>query len=308
MENLKPDIYSNKPLSKTNPIVFVMLVLVVTFITYQVFGALLTVLLVGADLKTIPENINTTRIILAFSQFAFLLFPVLLLNYLRDNDIKNSFRFKKPNVPIFFLSIIGILVIQPFLQVYLFLQNKIIFSIPFAGSIFQKLKELSDALEQTTLQLVTAHSVFEFVFVVFVIAVTPAICEEFLFRGLILKNFEKSLKTFYAILLTGLLFALFHFNPFNLIPLILLGYFLTFVTYYSGSIYTSIVCHFINNFISAISVFIFGKDSISEPSISGLQLLNFIFLGLISLIFFIIILFAIKIINNSKISSTLKNV
>jgi membrane protease YdiL (CAAX protease family) len=309
MENLQPDnINNSRPLSKMNPIAFVLLVLVVTFITYQVFGAVLTLLFVGTDLNAISEKINTTRVILTFSQFAFLLFPVLFLNYLRDKDIKKTFRIKKPLYSVFILGIVGIIVVQPFLQVFLYIQNKMIFAIPFAGDLLQKIKELSDSLEQTTLQLVTAHSIPEFVFIVFVIAVTPAICEEFLFRGLILKNVEKAFKPLNAIILTGVLFAVFHFNPFNLIPLIVLGFYLTFVTYYSESIFASIACHFLNNFISATSVYIFGKESISEPSISGLELLNFIFLGLISLSFFIIVLLAIKKINDSKISTEAQNV
>ena len=309
MENFEPDkIFIKRPLAKMNPIAFVLLTLVVIFITYQIFGAILTVLIVGADLKAIPEKINTTRVILAFSQYAFLLFPVFILNYLRDNDVKKSFRIQKPVLSIFFLAIVGIIIVQPFLQVFLFLQNKIIFSIPFAGGILQKLKELSDSFEQTTVLLVTAHNVPEFIFIVFVIALTPAICEEFLFRGMILKNMEKATKALNAILMTGILFAVFHFNPFNLIPLVVLGYYLTFVTYYSGSIFTSMICHFLNNFISALSVFIFGKESISEPSFSGLELVNFIFLGVISLAFFIIVLLAIKKINLSNIITEAQNV
>jgi len=309
MENFEPDkIFIKRPLAKMNPIAFVLLTLVVIFITYQIFGAILTVLIVGADLKAIPEKINTTRVILAFSQYAFLLFPVFILNYLRDNDVKKSFRIQKPVLSIFFLAIVGIIIVQPFLQVFLFLQNKIIFSIPFAGGILQKLKELSDSFEQTTVLLVTAHNVPEFIFIVFVIALTPAICEEFLFRGMILKNMEKATKALNAILMTGILFAVFHFNPFNLIPLVVLGYYLTFVTYYSGSIFTSMICHFLNNFISALSVFIFGKESISEPSFSGLELVNFIFLGVISLAFFIIVLLAIKKINLSNITTETQNV
>lgn len=309
MENLRPDnIDVKRPLSEMNPILFVLLTLIITFITYQVFGAVLTLLIVGPDVKAITDNVNTTRIILSFSQFAFLLFPVFILNYLRSTDFKNTFRIQKPTTSIFFLSIVGILIIQPFLQVYLFLQNKLVYSIPFAQDLIQKLKELSDMFEQTTLQLVSSHSIPEFIFIVFVIALTPAVCEEFLFRGLIFKNVERAVRPMSAIFLTGFLFAVFHFNPFEIVPLILLGFYLTFVTYHSGSIFTSMACHFLNNFISALSIFIFGKESISEPSVSGMELINFIILGIISLIFFIVILLAIKKINSMKILSGGQNV
>lgn len=288
------------PMGNLHPAVFIVIVLLTSFISYQVFGGLLTVLIVGIDLKTIPENLWKTRLILSFSQFMFLLVPVLVLSLLQGNKFKEAFRIKKPNMPVFFLSIFGLMIVQPFLQAFLYFQNKLIFSIPFGTEVIKRIKEIFDLLEQTTLNLVTAGSAGEFIFVVFVIAVTPAICEEFLFRGLVFKNFEKITDKWYAMALTGLIFALFHFHPFNLIPLIVLGFFLTFVVYYSESIFTAVVCHFLNNFISAYSVFAFGKESFAEPEISGMHLIQFGVFGLISLVLFIAILFYIVKIYNRK--------
>lgn len=291
------------PLAKLHPAVFIVIILISTFITYQVFGGLLTILIVGIDLKTIPENLSKTRIILSFSQFMFILVPALVLSLMQGNSFKETFRIKKPDMAIFSLSILGLIIVQSFLQVFLYFQNKIIFSIPFGTEILRQVKDLFDTLEQTTLSLVTANNAGEFIFIVFVIAITPAICEEFLFRGLIFKNFERISLRRNAILLTGLIFALFHFHPFNLIPLIILGFYLTFVVYYSGSIFTAVACHFINNFISAYSVFAFGKENFTEPEISGMHLLQFGLFGLISLILFIFLLIYIVKIYNKKVQT-----
>lgn len=290
------------PLEKLHPAIFIVIVLLSTFITYQVFGGLLTVLIVGIDLKTIPENLWKTRIILSFSQFMFLLIPALVLSIMQGNNFGDTFRIKKPDVPIFFLSIFGLIIVQPFLQAFLYFQNKLIFSIPFGAEVLKQVKELFDLLEQTTLSLVTAGNAGEFIFVVFVIAVTPAVCEEFLFRGLVLKNFERITLSRNAILLTGLIFALFHFHPFNLIPLIIVGCYLTFIVYYSGSIFTAVISHFIFNFTSAYSVYLFGKDNFIEPEISGMQLIQFGVLGLISMMLFIfLIIYIVKIYNKKHL-------
>jgi membrane protease YdiL (CAAX protease family) len=286
------------PLSKMHPAVFIVILLITTFVTYQVFGGLLTISILGVDLKTLPENLLKTRIILSFAQFMFILFPAILLSLLQGNKFTETFRIRKPNFAIFFLAIFGLVVVQPFLQVFLYLQNKLIFSLPFGIEFLKQVKDLFDALEQTTMSLVTANSIPEFIFVVFIIAVTPAICEEFLFRGLLFKNLERVSLRRNAIFLTGLIFAIFHFHPFNLIPLIVLGFYLTFVVYYSESIWTAVVCHFTNNFISAYSVFKFGKDNIAEPEISGMQLVQFGILGLVSLVLFIfIMIYMVKIYN-----------
>ena len=285
---------SKGPLSKIHPALFILIVLITVFITYQVIGGVITVLILGPDLVDEPKNLNLTRIIITFSQFMFILVPVIVLSMMQGNSFREVFKLKKPNYYVFALSILGILIVQPFLQVYLYLQNKLIFSFPFGTEILKNIKEVFDTLEALTVNLVTSHSIPELIFVVFVIAVTPAICEEFLFRGLILSNFERFAIPFRAIVFTGLIFALFHFHPFNIIPLAVLGIYLAFITYYSGSIYTAIVVHFVNNFLSAIAVYLFGKENIDDPNMSGGELTQFIVLGIISLVLFIAVIKIIK--------------
>jgi hypothetical protein len=76
-----------------------------------------------------------------------------------------------------------------------------------------------------------------------------------------------------------------------------LGIFLTFIVYHSGSIYTSVACHFINNLISALAVFIYGADSFDAGEINDMtssEQAQFVILGTISLIVFIIIIILIK--------------
>ena len=293
---------SKGPLSKIHPALFILITLVTVFITYQIIGGVITVLVLGPDIIEEPTNLNLTRIIITFSQFMFRLVPVIVLSMMQGNVFKVTFRLKKPDILVFILSVLGILVVQPFLQVYLYLQNKLIFSIPFGTEILKSVKELFDSLEALTLKLVASNSVPEFIFVVFVIAITPAICEEFLFRGLILKNFERFATPVRAIVFTGLIFALFHFHPFNIIPLAILGIYLTFITFYSGSLYTAIFVHFINNFFSAAAVYIFGKEQIDDPDMGGPELAQFILLGVLSLVMFLAVIKIIKTVHLKKIN------
>jgi membrane protease YdiL (CAAX protease family) len=285
---------SKGPLSKINPALFILIVLITVFITYQIIGGVVTVLVLGPDIIDGPKDLTLTRTIITFSQVMLILVTVIVLSMLQGNPFKKAFKLKKPDLFVFILSVLGILVVQPFLQVYLYLQNKFIFSLPFGTEILKYIKDIFDSLEAMTLKLVASHSIPEFIFVVFVIAVTPAICEEFLFRGLILTNFERVVIPIRAIIFTGLIFALFHFHPFNIIPLAILGIYLTYITYYSGSIYTAIFVHFINNFFSAIAIFLFGKENFDNPDMSGAELTQFILFGVFSLIFFLAILIIIK--------------
>lgn len=293
------------PLSKISPLFFIFITLTTVFFLYQIIGGTILYLL-GADSEINSTNLTMIRIVMTFAQFMFILSPAVLLAMLQENNIKETFRLKMPKIPVLIFAVIGILVIQPFLQVYLYYQNELIFSLPFGKEALNQLKELFDMMESMTKKLVESKSLPEFILVVIVIAVTPAICEEFLFRGLVFRNFEKIIPASKAIFFTGLLFALFHFHPFNIIPLMVLGIFLTFIVYHSGSIYTALICHFINNFISAFAVYWFGTESIGSQKMSGQEQIQFVLLGSISFVIFIVVIFFIKkysIIENEKVNN-----
>ena len=79
-----------------------------------------------------------------------------------------------------------------------------------------------------------------------VIAVTPAICEEMLFRGLILTGLRK-LGPWTALLLSSALFAIAHASIYRLLPTFCLGLFLGFIVLRTGSIFCSMIIHALNN-------------------------------------------------------------
>ncbi|MEX2573613.1 MAG: CPBP family intramembrane glutamic endopeptidase, partial [Balneolaceae bacterium] len=79
------------------------------------------------------------------------------------------------------------------------------------------------------------------------IAFVPAICEEVMFRGYVLSAFEKNWGIWPAIIVSGLMFGLFHLQLTNLLPLASLGFLLALVTWISGSLVPAIVAHFVNN-------------------------------------------------------------
>ncbi len=79
------------------------------------------------------------------------------------------------------------------------------------------------------------------------IALVPAFAEEILFRGYILRAFEKSGGIIMAIIFSSLVFALFHLQLTNLLPLATLGAMMAVLTWLSGSIWPAVVAHFVNN-------------------------------------------------------------
>ena len=114
--------------------------------------------------------------------------------------------------------------------------------------------------EETYRLLVTAHSPGEFVFVVLVVALTPAICEEFLFRGLVQRSFETVTVGIQGAIITGVIFAAFHLIPYSFVPLTVLGSYFGFIVYRSQNITVAISTHFFNNFIACTALYLQLND------------------------------------------------
>ncbi|MGD9902397.1 MAG: ABC transporter permease subunit/CPBP intramembrane protease [Vicinamibacterales bacterium] len=79
-----------------------------------------------------------------------------------------------------------------------------------------------------------------------VIGLTPAICEELFFRGLVFSGLRR-LGAWPAVLLSALLFGLAHASIYRLLPTFALGVLLGLLRWRSGSIVPGIVMHAVNN-------------------------------------------------------------
>jgi sodium transport system permease protein len=86
-----------------------------------------------------------------------------------------------------------------------------------------------------------------------VVAITPAICEELLFRGLLLSAL-RGLGMWPALLITSLLFGLAHASIYRLLPTLFLGLVFGYLVWRSGSVLTGIVAHALNNGLMATLV------------------------------------------------------
>lgn len=84
--------------------------------------------------------------------------------------------------------------------------------------------------------------------VIFYLSLAPAICEEIFFRGFIYGNLEKITSNKNAMLISSILFGLFHIHPAKIISTTLLGLSFVYIVHLTKSIYPAILMHFINNF------------------------------------------------------------
>jgi sodium transport system permease protein len=102
------------------------------------------------------------------------------------------------------------------------------------------IKSMQDILNISVLQVHPAIGLFIF-------ALSPAICEETLFRGVLLSAFKKRMPGWMSVLAVGCLFGLFHVHLYRLLPTALLGILFSYIVYRSGSLWPAVLAHFVNN-------------------------------------------------------------
>ncbi len=88
--------------------------------------------------------------------------------------------------------------------------------------------------------------------IILVMSVMPAIGEEFLFRGFLMGTLREKCKPWVAIVATTLIFAAYHMSVLKMFTISIIGLGLTVAAYMTGSIFVSMMMHFINNFTSVL--------------------------------------------------------
>ena len=204
------------------------------------------------SLPKVGDGILLYFIVLAVLFFSQLILPILIKDFILSTlmiqilifivplgyalyckfDLKKLYSLNKFKIK---YLIIGFFLVFIFASVNLLLQSKLVI-------IFS---EQAKALEEFSKILSFEKSIFT----AMVISLAPAIFEECLFRGFLFKAFKGFEKPFVAILVTSILFGIFHLNIFQFFTGILLGIPLAYITYKSKSIYPAMVLHLLNNLI-----------------------------------------------------------
>ncbi|MDX1618359.1 MAG: CPBP family intramembrane glutamic endopeptidase [Balneolaceae bacterium] len=126
--------------------------------------------------------------------------------------------------------------------------------------------EFFEYLQTSQLEMIENYLKSDHVMIItlFHIGLVPAVCEEILYRGYVMRAFERSWGIWVAIVASGFLFGLYHLQLTNLLPLASIGILLAFVTYVSDSIYPAILAHLINNGGSVIVASYYPDSSVAE--------------------------------------------
>lgn len=278
-----------------SPVAAALIGLLGGFVLYQFVGALIVFLVFGVT--PAEGDMNLFRLMQMGMQVLFILTPALILALMVYGDVPRILRVKVPRLTEVGMFTFGIIVLTPLLYNYLGIQEffieRLAAQYDWINTIKGALDELHKILERTYHQLLSADSFLEGLFVVLVVSVTPAICEEAMFRGYIQKSFELKIAPFLAAFVTALFFALYHFNPYAMLPLFLLGLYFGYAAYKTNSIFVPMLLHFLNNLFAIVLYYVFGDETVIVEDAATWSDLNMLLInfGMLLVIFILTIIF-----------------
>ncbi len=205
------------------------------------------------------------------TQMIFLALPLMFVAYTK-RDVRKTYSFyktKPANYPGAFLLGIGACLLMLVLAVFL-------------TNLFPNSAE---AMSEMFVDILGDNLAVQII----VIAITPAICEEMLFRGFLLSAMGSRYKKVSAFAIVAVLFGLYHMSLIKFFTTGLFGLLLCYVVYLTGSIFPAMLIHCTNNLISVLLSYepiakkinrIFPLLYDGQPDVSDVLLLLGIGIGL----------------------------
>ncbi|MBB6218272.1 hypothetical protein HNQ80_004431 [Anaerosolibacter carboniphilus] len=198
----------------------------------QVLSVNILYLVVALMLLTVGAFVQykDVKIGLIITEYILVLLPVILFLKIKGESIKKVLRLKPLRAKHGFLIVLITIFSYP---VALFF-NLIAMTIM---STFGKLEQLP---------IPVADNFRDYIILMLIISVSAGICEETFFRGLMMRSYERLGKV-NAIVLSAVLFGVFHFNLQNLLGPIVLGLIFGYLVYQTDSLYAGVIGHMANN-------------------------------------------------------------
>ena len=244
----EPLLANKKPLVQ---LIFLLLFVIAGMLVFSALGLLCATLIWGADITENPTPAYY-RLIQVFSAVGTFLVPALLFSF---SSTRGWFRYlaadKVPaNGRLFLYILLLSFFLIPLVGYVAYLNEQLRLPEAFA-SIEQWMQEQEEANNHVLEVILGASDIPTFLLNLLICAALPAICEEFFFRGALQNLFCRwTGRPHIAIWLTGLIFSAIHLQFSGFFARWLLGAYLGYLFWWSGSLWLPMFAHFLHNALS----------------------------------------------------------
>lgn len=239
---------------------FLSLSLVSVVIAIPFFGlAKMMSLSAGIDLND-PSSIGLLKYLQIVQSIGLFVLPPVIIGWLfSGNTVKYLQLGEKVNGRMILIAIVAVLLINPFITYIGEINNGVELPASLADleAWMRQMEERAAGLIDRFMEVDTVGGLL---FNLFMIAVIPAIGEEFLFRGVIQKILTRmSGNSHWGIWISAFLFSLLHMQFYGFVPRMLLGGLFGYMLVYSGSLWLPIASHFVNNALGVLLLYFENK-------------------------------------------------
>jgi len=199
------------------------------------------------------ETIHVVKFFQIVQSVFLFIVPALIAAWLFSHNLSGYiYANKPPDVKTLLLVLCSIIVAVPVLNYITMLNNRL--DLPeWMGNIENKMKELEENADWLTRLFLNSEDAYDLTVNIFMIAILPAIGEEFLFRGVLQRLFIEWTKNKHAgVILVAFLFSFIHFQFFGFVPRFLLGLYFGYLMLWSSTIWVPVAGHFVNNVLAVI--------------------------------------------------------
>jgi membrane protease YdiL (CAAX protease family) len=129
------------------------------------------------------------------------------------------------------------------------------------------IKQTQDNNDRLLKAFMTMSGLREFLTALFLLAILPAISEELMFRGIIMRFAAKRFRSIYPpIFISALFFALLHSNVYGFVSIFIAGLLLGYIYYLTGSIWCNIMAHMAFNGLQIVLTYFAAKEVVKNPA------------------------------------------
>lgn len=213
-------------------------------------------------------NLGHLRIVQIIQSIGTFIIPSIIGVWLFYGDsFRACFGRGRLTAPVVLIAVMVIVISAPLINWASFVNQ----NIPFPAS-FNYIKQWMAQKEQSAMEMTRTFLTFEtasdFLVNAFIMAILPAIGEEWLFRGMIqplTARITKKMSS--AIIITAILFSAMHFQFLTFFPRMILGIVLGYLYFYGKSLWLPIIAHFCNNFMAlmAYAYYLQGGKEGADP-------------------------------------------
>jgi membrane protease YdiL (CAAX protease family) len=216
------------------------------------------------------RTVNTVNQLVAFLALAF------VFRFLFGMDGVDGFRNRLPSASAWLVPLLGLAAL-PLIQAAYDVNASFIQDGSALAEMVKPAETLAEEMTNTMLDMPTTTSLL---INLLVVAVVPAVCEEFAFRGVLQVQLARATRNVHlGVWLTAIFFSFIHLQFYGFLPRVLLGAFFGYLVVHTGSLWTAVLAHFVNNAVVVFANYVsqkserFDLEQLEAPSGDALVVL-----------------------------------